>query len=1387
MSRSHRPSAVHPPASLSMIALLAVAVLALAAPAAAAEELADHPAFSLSPERLLTAARSTDESQALPEGSAVEILFQSTVFSFRENGAAAFSRHEVYRILTSEGAELWNEISIDYSPWYQGRPTLRARVITPAGRVHTLDPDTISEISLESDMPDVYQDRRRLVAPLPAVEKGAVVETLVELRDDAPLFDAGTVHRVPLASPVPMRLVRVTVDRPESLPLRHLVAQPVGADPASRPEPTVARADGRIREVFEARPDETIGYRPVGLPPEETHYPYVAFTTGRSWQEVARAYHGIVDRQVEASDLGNVDVPGEELPSQWEQIAARVAWMQSAVRYTGINLGEAAIVPRPPAQTLARRYGDCKDKATLLVAALRELGIPAYVALLRAGSPDDIDPEMPGLGAGGFDHVIVYVPGTPALWIDATDPYSALGELPAADQGRLALIASPNTERLIRTPVTGADDNRISETREVFLPELGKGRVVETSELHGAAARELRGYWATTTEEEIVDSLAAYAEGEYGTASATGVEHTPADDLSGPVTSRLEVEEAAWAVTDLVQGLVAIPRTSLLQRMPYAAFWQPEEGEERPSDFVVDEPHSVTWQYRIHVPEGFAPRELPEDDRREMGPAVYTARFEQVDREVRATLEMRLDARRLTPEELAALRQGVEDLGEEGNLLLWFDQTAARHAAAGRMNEAFEEIRRLMALHPDEALHRVQLAQTALTAGLVEEARLEARKAVELEPDWYVAYQALGLTLLHDPAGRQFRPGFDRAGALAAFERAHELDPTAVETSINLALLHENDAQGRRYQDPEELEKAVAIYREIQDDLKGTEHELNLPVALLWLGRPEEVRDLLKDGSDTAPRRALLAVAEALTDDPETAIRHVERSYPGDGATRARVLQSASQTLVAQRHYPEATALLRAASETSSNPARLQGMLRMIENARRWEEVVDDDPDSPVSLTYRLIALSKQGGPPTLSELRPFMADVWQDELENERLAEMVEEELSFAAPGGQAVPANAFDMALDMLFGLGNLVAAELPGIGWTIHLETDLPVPGSDKGIIVVRQDGTYRFAASEDQPATLGRYAFALTQTGKAEAARPWIERAYELTEPPEDWDTTPSAEGLFHQAWERREGVEPPSLEVAAAMLSSEDFGDEAVIEVLRRARSDAPEGDRRIALDHALARALLGRDEPEELLEVGLRIFDTTDEDFYASIALRRLERYDDLLELYERTAKKTSDEDLLATARVNILMDQGKLDEAAKAFTQIMAGSDPPSFLYNSAAWLAVARGAVDERALEWARQAVEESDYESAPELHTLAAAFAQAGQPKAAYQVMLQAMESRTNGEIEPYDWYVFGLIAEDYDFTEAARRYYQRVTAPEGREPHPTDTWTLAQRRLELLGKR
>ena len=143
--------------------------------------------------------------------------------------------------------------------------------------------------------------------------------------------------------------------------------------------------------------------------------------------------------------------------------------LHERVRYASVAFGEAAIIPATPAETLTRTYGDCKDQSLVLVSMLRAVGLPATLALLRAGPGEDVHPRLPSLNV--FDHAIVVVRGESPFWIDPTSDVARAGELPAGDQARLALIIDDDSDGLALTPTMSAAQNTYLETREVRLQE----------------------------------------------------------------------------------------------------------------------------------------------------------------------------------------------------------------------------------------------------------------------------------------------------------------------------------------------------------------------------------------------------------------------------------------------------------------------------------------------------------------------------------------------------------------------------------------------------------------------------------------------------------------------------------------------------------------------------------------------------------------------------------------------------------------------------------------------------------------------------------------------------------------------------------------------------
>lgn len=1375
--------------------LIALCTLFVPGRAVAAVDLAELGAFEATPDQLLAAAT---EREA-PEGEDGEVLLFEVSFTYGEDGTRVYRRHTVYRPLTQDGVDSWDEAAMNYSPWHQDRPTIRTRVVTPDGEVFTLDPSTISEINLQSQLEDVYQDRRQVQAPIPGIAVGTVLEEEIVVVDREPLFPAGTYRRQHLALGAPSRRVRMVLDAPEGMELRWATAL------VPDPDPEVTRADGRVRTVFELDDVAARDRRPAALPLDVAHYPWIAFTTGSSWNGVASAYSELVEERIADAaelasalpdDLDDPDDPDRANDGRMDRIRHRLAFLHDRVRYTGVELGDAAIVPRAPTQTLARGYGDCKDKATLLVALLREIGIPARVALLRANTPQDVAPDVPGVGLDGFNHAIVYVPPgeppepgqpgaepEPELWIDATAAHTALGDLPPGDRGRWALVADPATEALIRTPLATAQNNRTVEIREVTLPEIGLGTVNLTTRWSGAPAVRMRWGLAQIGEENLEETLEPLFSDQLSVERLTRLDVRNVDALDQPFILELEAENCRFAAASLSDAAVALNEGEIFQDLP--DLFKTPADDDREEDFRIEEPWVREHRTRIVKPPGFVLRELPENRTEELGPALYEEVFEQEGDDVVATFRFTLDAHRITAAEQRELAEGVREVAGREPLVLIFDQHGWQLLTSGRVAEAVAELRRLAELHPDEALHHIQLANAALQAGLVDESRRQGERAVELEPELPLAHTTLGLARIHGHDGRQFHPGFDRQGGIEAYRRAVELDPDDAETVANLALLLEFDEEGTRYAaSDEDLDEAIELYRQIGDGLAGTARSLNLALALLWAGHPGEVIDLLDKNELSPSETTILTTAIAAKEGPEAAIRTAGRRSGGDAEQRFQVLLGTAATLLAQGHYDASAALYRVAGESAPNAAQLLRLAALID---RVEGSGCGSEEEGASAVGRALLEALLCGDDASSRLAELFHPSIHPEADGTTFDELTEA-LEFLARSTFA----EFEAPerVEGRLALASYRARTTEVEDALTRVDLELGPPWSRFPIeAAVLDDAPGEIAAFELLPGSYARLALRLLDKNELEAAAWSLDRMAAHQEESLTEETLQDLD-LFGRLWPPAESslrTDRDTIE-AAGTVGSLLFGDDALRERQRKLFDRLDEDDdRRAPVGLSLALGLTLAERSEEALDVLDRAGSTEETLIPRLAALFDLHRWDEILRVTDpETEWETEELDAAALlARAQALGWKGRLDEALDLFEEAIGRSGPFDPVYNNGAWYAAIAGQVDEQAIEWAERAAEISGYAQAATLHTLATVYAEAGRPREARQVLLQAIDSGQQGEVAPHDWYVLGRLAELYGFPEAAHELYLRVE-PEDEEERedPTSTWALARKRLAAL---
>ena len=172
-------------------------------------------------------------------------------------------------------------------------------------------------------------------------------------------------------------------------------------------------------------------------------------------------------------------------------------------RYVALEFGIHGFKPYRCAQIFARGFGDCKDKATLIVTMLKELGIPATIVILRTGMRGDFETEPASLAP--FDHAIAYVPSMD-LYLDGTAEYTGSTELPSMDRGALALQINEGKPKLVHLPEPTAAEQRLEQARRGDRRRpTARAQIDWRVEVTGASARSWRQrYHAKATQKQRV-------------------------------------------------------------------------------------------------------------------------------------------------------------------------------------------------------------------------------------------------------------------------------------------------------------------------------------------------------------------------------------------------------------------------------------------------------------------------------------------------------------------------------------------------------------------------------------------------------------------------------------------------------------------------------------------------------------------------------------------------------------------------------------------------------------------------------------------------------------------------------------------------------------------
>jgi transglutaminase-like putative cysteine protease len=217
--------------------------------------------------------------------------------------------------------------------------------------------------------------------------------------------------------------------------------------------------------------------------------PALRAKTSGSWTDVGLWYGALTQSSRIASPQIKQKVA--ELTSGLSDPLAKMRvlanYMQRNIRYFAVEIGVGGYQPHPAAEVFAHQYGDCKDKATLLSAMLREIGIESYYVLIDTHR-GFVHPNYPSID---FNHAIlaIHLPDdvTDAslyalvndpklgrlLIFDPTSEYVPLGYLPSPLQDSYGLVIGPDGGRLVSMPLLPPATNRLLRTAKFSVSPAG--------------------------------------------------------------------------------------------------------------------------------------------------------------------------------------------------------------------------------------------------------------------------------------------------------------------------------------------------------------------------------------------------------------------------------------------------------------------------------------------------------------------------------------------------------------------------------------------------------------------------------------------------------------------------------------------------------------------------------------------------------------------------------------------------------------------------------------------------------------------------------------------------------------------------------------------------
>ncbi len=419
------------------------------------------------------------------------VLLDEDLVTVAPDGRAVERERKVLKILHPRGRE-YAEIVAQYSK-DEKLNSFHAWSIAPDGHQYTVKDQEVHDESL-GEWGILYDDLRAKVVTPPGADPGGVIAYEVE-RHLAGYGAGEQLWSFQQDIPAVRRILEIDLPPGWNYYAAWLHRAPVSP---------VEAAPNHLR--WELNDIPAIDLTDVPLSPSlyalaermVVHYSAATLPAGdQRWTEIGNWYDKLASSRTEAPQeiaaRAREAGAGTDFKTKIQGVAA---FMQSEIRYVGVEIGIGGLQPHSAADVFKYRYGDCKDKATLLIAMLNAVGVRATWVLVDTHR-GFVDPALPSIRGNhaiaaieipaGYNDpdlraVVTARSGKRYLIFDPTDTYTPIGLLGFYLQGGYGILVAGDDSQVIQLPILAPDADTMVRTASFALSEDGtlKGSVTET-------------------------------------------------------------------------------------------------------------------------------------------------------------------------------------------------------------------------------------------------------------------------------------------------------------------------------------------------------------------------------------------------------------------------------------------------------------------------------------------------------------------------------------------------------------------------------------------------------------------------------------------------------------------------------------------------------------------------------------------------------------------------------------------------------------------------------------------------------------------------------------------------------------------------------------------